>query len=229
MRYLRFFLYLASLFLIGLSFFVVPRLIKIRNISCTNQYGPCSDAAIGKFKKTLGKNLPEALADISQTLKNDVLVSSYRTQFMLPDRLVINIVVRKPVFALKNINQGEYALVGKNKVVVAISPLTNLPTLKIPTNIPNVGEQVIEKQFFALEILNDMFYLYQIREAEIQGDSLTVGVPSGVKIIFPLEGDKDALVGSVRIILSKLNESKEDSRIKNIGIIDLRFKNPVLK
>lgn len=229
MRYLRFFLYLAPLFLIGLSFFVVPRLIKIGNISCTNQYGPCSDAVETKVKKTLGKSLPEALRGISQILKNDVLVSSYRTQFVLPDRLVINIVVRKPAFALKGSNQEGFAMVGKNKVVVATLPSTNLPTLKVPTNIPNVGEKVGDEQFFALEILNSMFYLYQIREGEIQGESLVINSPSGVKIIFPLEGDKDALIGASRIILSRLNEAKEDSRIKNVTLIDLRFKNPVLK
>ncbi len=229
MRYLRVFLYLAPLFLIVLSFFVIPRLIKIRNISCTDQYGPCPEAVEAKVKGALDANLAEALGDVSGALKNDVLVSSFTTQFMLPDRLVINMVVRKPAFALKSVNAEGYALVAKNKVVVAIVPSTNLPTLKIQTNIPNVGEQVGEKQFFALNILNGMFYLYQIREGEIEEDSLKVQGPSGMAIIFPLAGDKDALIGAVRIILSRLNEAKEDSKIKNVTLIDLRFKNPVLK
>lgn len=220
---------LTTLFLIGLGFFVAPRLIKIKNVSCSDQYGPCSDAVDTKIKKVLGKSLPEASENISQILKDDVLISSFRTQFMLPDKLAVNLVVRKPAFALKNASQPQSALVGKNKVVVAVVPSTNLPTLNIPTNIPNVGEQVSDRQFFALEILNGMFYLYQTTEGEIQGDSLVTTDPSGVKIIFPLSGDKDVLLGSARLILSRLNERKEDSRIKNVGIIDLRFKNPVLK
>ena len=55
---------------------------------------------------------------------------------------------------------------------------------------------------------------------------MIVKIAGGVKVIFPLEGDIDVLLGSLRLILSQLNNDEREIRI---GSIDLRFENPVLR
>ncbi len=46
---------------------------------------------------------------------------------------------------------------------------------------------------------------------------------------FPLEGDIDTLVGSLRLIFSRLNDEGEGIRMEDIREIDLRFNNAVLR
>ena len=77
-----------------------------------------------------------------------------------------------------------------------------------------------------------MFSTYQVQDGEIIDSNLVVEVTGGRSVIFPLQGDKEVLMGSLNLILSRLNSEDEKSRIEgaeNVEIIDLRFKNPVLK
>jgi hypothetical protein len=77
-----------------------------------------------------------------------------------------------------------------------------------------------------------MFSSYQVREGIIEDESLVIELSQGPRVIFPLEGEKEVLLGSLRLVLSKLNNDAQDSKIENVSgasIIDLRFKNPVIK
>jgi hypothetical protein len=54
----------------------------------------------------------------------------------------------------------------------------------------------------------------------------------GNKAIFPLEGDRDVLVGAFRLIYSQLNQDAQTSKIEGVKTpftIDLRYKNPVIR
>ncbi len=90
-------------------------------------------------------------------------------------------------------------------------------------NFPNVGEKVTEETLFALELLYDMFSFYQVQTGKIDKSSLVIELSRGPKVIFPLEGSHQVLLGSLRLVLSKLNSDSQ------VSTIDLRFKNPVIK
>jgi hypothetical protein len=102
-----------------------------------------------------------------------------------------------------------------------------------------LGERVDDETFFALELLNDMFTYYQIREGKKDSESLLIELKSGQNVIFPLEGDRKVIIASLGIILNKLNSEDNGTRIgsDDVGLedcqrgclIDLRFKNPVIK
>ncbi len=59
--------------------------------------------------------------------------------------------------------------------------------------------------------------------------SLVVDIPHERAVLFTLEGDKDALLGGLKLIMSRLNKIAQDSKIEGVTEIDLRFKNPVVR
>jgi len=223
-RYRKVFLFLALLALIISPFFLLPRILKIGKINCKSQFGPCSKNLEEKIRNISQekKSLSETKKELAAFLESDIIVNDFSFQFKLPDKLEINIIERKPKFAVQNQN-GMVALIDGNGYVITIEDSTGLPRLITSESLPNVGEKVTEEALFALELLYDMFSFYQVRTGKIDKSSLVIELSRGPKVIFPLEGSHQALLGSLRLVLDKLNSDSQ------VSTIDLRFKNPIIK
>ncbi len=209
--------------------FVLPRVIIIKKIDCESQYGPCSDAVISKLASWRGKNMGEAEKQIKNYLAKNPLVSSFSVQYNLTDRLKVRIVVRKPQFAIKKDGADSIFLVDKDGYVIDTVNASGLPLLSIPGDIPTVGSVIDSEDLFALRILYGMFSLSGAKTAKVENETLSIGLPNGLTIIFPLSGDADVLLGEANLILSRLNKSSDISKIGGVSTIDLRFKNPILQ
>lgn len=234
MKYVKaFFGFALIAFLVSL-FFVIPKKLKIKRIVCQSQFGPCNASVLGSIDKVGNgeKSFYDVKKELQGILASNVLVSDYSFHFQFPNIIEVNLLERKPKYAVKAKSTDSYALVDKEGYVIYFQDLTGLPVLITVEPPPNVGEIVPDKTFFALEVLYGMFFSYQVREGTIEDGSLVIELSQGPKVIFPLEGKKEILLGSLRLVLSKLNNSGQDSKIENVSgasIIDLRFKNPVVK
>ena len=213
---------------IAICFFVLPRLLKITSIVCKSQYGPCSEGLSYKLTGFGGQSLSAVKKNLKLVLGSEPAISNYSFQLKLPSSLEVNLVEDKALFAVTTSDKKHFFLVDVGGVVVRIQDNSNLPLVILGENPPNVGEKVNPKSLFALQTVSDLYRLYQIKEGSLVNDSLETYLPSGEKVIFPLEGDRELLVGSLALIISRLNQAPKDSNIK-VSVIDLRFKNPVLK
>ena len=228
MRYVRLFL---PILIIGLgvgAFYFAPKFIYIGEVSCRSQFGPCT-LLEGKLSGLAGKSLDEVKREVKSVLLQEDSISDFSIQFKIPGTLEIAVIEKKPKFALKDSSSNLLALVDKEGQVLKIVEESSLPQVIRVGKLPNVGERVKEEYFFALNIIYNVFASYQAKEGRIENNSLLVNV-QGYKIVFPLSGDKDVLLGALRLLIERLNDASKDSRM-NEGIteIDLRFKNPVLK
>ena len=61
--------------------------------------------------------------------------------------------------------------------------------------------------------------MYQVNKGEMINSGLVVELPTRVRVILPLEGSVEILLGSLRLIYSQVTDKE----------IDLRFKNPILR
>lgn len=225
MKYLKVPLKFVIVALIISPFFVVSRIIKVDEIRCQSQFGPCNtniEASLDEVEER-GGSLYEVKKRLQNILADNVLVSDYSFQFKLPNTLEIDLLERKPKYAIKQKETSSFALVDSSGYVVYFQEATTLPVLIVSEAPPNVGDLVSEKNFFALELLYDLFSSYQIRTGIIENESLVIELNQVPKVIFPLEGDREVLLGSLRLILSRLNSSRQ------VSTIDLRFKNPIIK
>jgi len=222
---------ITLLFIIAIVLFVllVPRMLVIKNIICINQYGSCQETLNLKLENLKGKSLEEVKQEVSAIMRQDLFVKEYVLRYEIPDRVVINAISKKAKFVLKSIDKDKLALVDRDGLVLGLGENFTLPRVFISTDYAVVGEKVSKRELFALNLVSDLYYFYQVKEGEMFEDRLEIYLNDGVKVIFPLEGDRDVMLGGLKVILSGLNQDNKDSRIKKVSEIDLRFKNPVLK
>lgn len=220
-----------SIFLIVLFILSIPtvikRLIKINKIECNSQFGPCTKQfQLGDYKFVKDQ--------IEKDLKQSVQVSSYLIQYKIPSTVKIDLVLKKPKFAIKNSN-GNYFLIDKDGFVVETTQESNLPTLLNNNTTYKVGDSVLDKDMFALKIIEKISLLYSVQTGIVEKNALKIKLNEGVLLYFPLEGDVDVLVGSLRLIFSRLNEGTQGIKmedtvtISDVKEIDLRFANPIIR
>ena len=220
MKYIRFGIYILLTFFLLFPFLVLPRIIKVRVVECYNQYGLCSNEFLTKVNPVLGESFDTAKKKISEEFKNTKLIENYSFRFKLPSTLRIDLILKKSKYALYQKNTNEIVVLDNKGVVLEKVQTINLPHVITVDNLPNIGEVVENKKTFALELLYGIYYLYQVKSGEIVNDSLEVRIPDAGKIIFPLSGERDILLGSMKLILTRTGKFKE---------IDLRYKNPVVR
>ncbi|MFZ5933056.1 MAG: hypothetical protein ACOYT7_03220 [Patescibacteria group bacterium] len=222
------------LFIALVVFLVIylPCLIRVTSIACKSQFGPCSNSLEGKLRGFEGKNLKEAKKQVTEVLGAETSVTDFSLQFKIPAILKVDILEKKPKFAVKEKDTAVFGLVGQEGTVLKIEKDSSLPFLEIDEKIPGVGERVSDKIFFGLNLVYDLFLQYQLREGKIKDSLLVVDSLEGRRVIFPLAGDREILLGALRLIIGRLNDKSKDTRIVNgasVSEIDLRFKNPVLR
>ncbi|HJX58940.1 MAG TPA: hypothetical protein VJ481_00085 [Patescibacteria group bacterium] len=219
------------LFLIAAAVYFIPGLIKIWELSCESQYGPCNRTVQDEIFSYQGKSLTEVKQGLSEFFKSQPGIKEYLFQFKLPNRLLVNIIEAKAKYAIGSKEKQTFALVDADGVSLRIDSSTNLPVLLTSGNPPNLGEKVNPRELFALELVYRIFSLYQVKEGKLEGEALKVLLPDGIEVVFPLEGDRDELIGALEVILTRLKSGAKDSKIDYASVkkIDLRFKNPVLQ
>ncbi|MBX4205966.1 hypothetical protein KW795_02105 [Candidatus Microgenomates bacterium] len=113
----------------------------------------------------------------------------------------------------------------KGGIIIEESDTSNLPNLLIDPNLNVIlkkGEKLSSEFQFATLLLQKMYFVYNTNHANVSAYSISFDL-NEKKVVFPLNGDIDVLLGSLTVILSRLNSEN------NYSIIDLRYKNPILK
>jgi len=216
------------LLLLVLLVIFIPRVIKIKKITCESQFGPCSEVISNGFLKFENNNLFLAQKGISDFLKKEVKVSRFSTRFEIPDNLKVYVIEEKAFVAIGRQGQEKYTLINKSGMVTSLETKTLLPTINLNDGSSfefKIGEKVSSDILFASGITSEVFRQYQTRLVILNTDSIETTI-KGTKIIFPKEGDIDELLGAMNLILSRLNNENISFRMREV---DLRYKNPVVR
>ena len=203
---------------------IIQKLIKITKIECVSQYGNCE--VLGDRLQVTG-NYKNTKKQIEQILKQNIQVNSYLIQYKIPDTLKIEISLKKPKYAI--FYGQKYYLLDKNGLILSEAIETNLPSLVVNNYQNIIGNNISDKELFSLKIIEKVAWLYSVKVGFLENNELLITLKEGVLVHFPLEGDIDILVGSLRLVFSRLNDGSQGIRISDIREIDLRYKNIVLR
>jgi hypothetical protein len=218
---------IIAVFLPVLALVLSPFFVKVTKVECSSQYGPCSENIETNAGKIVGKSLFSAKANVKKELKDNFEVERFTTQFNIPSTLKVFVVIKKPSFALKNEAVSEIDLVDSEGNVVATTSESSLPSVVTTNVLAKPGEKVGENELTALKLIAGVYQMYQVSSGKIEGDSLRIVLPSGLRVIFPIQAgaDTDLLLGSLRLIESKIESDSPGF----YGEVDMRYKNPVLR
>jgi len=225
-RTIRYLILFAALFFL-LNFIYK---LKINKIECISQYGPCNNEIETSLETLKGSRLVGIRSKARKILEGNFLVESFAVQYKIPDVLEIRTSERKPAFSVVFSGSDLMALVDDDGYVLSFQDTTSLPVLVVNGRQYSKGEKVDGEILFSSKIMRGMHAYYEVEGIEIRDNSLYTHLTNGLKVIFPLEGDEEVLLGSFVAVFSKLNSQQDDFRIeKKIREVDLRFDNPVLR
>ena len=216
----KFILFVVFLILLGAGGFFLVRAIRISRVVCKSQFGPCQNDLDSKLQLAKGKGIFEAKAYLNDTLKKDSKILRFSVGFLLPSGFNVSVIEKKALVAFVPRGGGDFILVSGDGEILAHEKTSLLP------KITSYLELDHERLVYAANLVSSLYIFYNVNSATIDNDGIKVSGINGMDVIFPLDGDRDVLLGSLSLILSRLPSVKEDTKIK---VIDLRFKNPVLR
>ncbi len=231
MQKLRKIVYLTLTFLILVIIFFLSRIITVNNIVCISRDLECSPRINDKLQAYKGKDLQSTKKVLKKILKDDITVTNFNIEYKIPHTLILNVIERKPKYSLiMNSEKKNLAVDNEGYVLYEIQNF-DFPVLKVDKNLPEIGDKIDKHTFFALQLLSDIDSVFQVKQGSLDSNSLVIELPSNLRVIFPVEGDREALIGSLILISNEIKNGSGSKVIKNqtIGSIDLRYKNPILK
>jgi hypothetical protein len=213
-------------------FWGIPRLAKVKAIDCANQYGPCSEMLLEKVSPLAGQTYLQVKKSLSDIIAKEKLVSDYLLQYKIGGKVNLNVIEKVARGALKIEGQENYFLVDSNGEVIAQKETTTLPVIEIGFVEVKLNDTISSQYLKAVQLLTDLNILYGVGRGIIKNEALYINLPGSVEGIFPLNKEKEVILGALKLILDRLNTEAKDIRINevdNIKTIDLRYDNPVLR
>ncbi|OGM24923.1 hypothetical protein A3D00_00285 [Candidatus Woesebacteria bacterium RIFCSPHIGHO2_02_FULL_38_9] len=224
---MRFVRILLLLFLcLVFIWFTLKKAVIIKEVSCSNQFGSCSNIILEKIKSAEGKNVLDGKKIIKQDLEKEIIVANFTSRFRLPNKIVVYLVEKKPIIAIGDtvLHDQKFTLIDKEGLVLDKGEKGNLPIL-MSNKAFQIGEKIDDKTLFAAFLLQKLNQMYEVKMATVDNNQLESTLDGSVSVIFPLEGDQDFLIGSFNAIFSRLITQQQRSKIE----VDMRFKNPVIR
>jgi len=221
---------LVAISFILLFLLVLPYLVTVKDVRCNSQFGACSphivsgtDALVGVTYKNLNKKISQ-----NDVLQNEVEAFTYF--FVPPSQLVINVIEKKGAVAVRSETETEFHIVTLDTTIISDAVDTQLP--KLYTNIDDYTDH--PDFLFCIELLSSLSRYYSVNEAIWTNNSFLIVYNESTEIVFPTHGDIDVLLGSLEVMLFRLNSALQNSKIRNVSAdnihtIDLRYKNPIIK
>jgi hypothetical protein len=224
MHYLKILLIVFLICLFGYYLFNT----KVLAINCYNQSGECNTNLKSKLNDQINVRLININNYLKNKLDNDFSVKEYHAQILTPSVVRIDIIERIPKNAITNNANDWWALVDENGYVISLEKKDGLPTVIIDNNSPKIGDKVSADIQFALNLMTDINYMYKIPSGLLTGDLLQIDYSPNIQLYFPLKGDRQLLIGSMVLISKRLQNITAELDNKRV-IIDLRYKNPIIK
>ena len=95
------------------------------------------------------------------------MVRDFSIQYKILDNLNIYLLIEKAKFCLKSDNYDVYSLIDRDGETLELKKDCNLPVVNISDKIPNVGEKVSDSILSSLNLINQIFISYNIKEGKI--------------------------------------------------------------
>lgn len=207
----------------------IKKSIKISNIVCVSQFGECHKELVDSFVLATGRDYKIVKKYLEDILNNDSRVDSYLIQYRIPSTVKVEINSKKPKYSIySRTNQKTYQI-GEDGTLLSETSSSDLLKISVDGLETNLGEKISNEYLNASLIMEYLNFLFSIKEGEVQKNILKVQSNDGVSILIPLDNDINLMIGSLRLIFSRLNDGSEGIRMSDIREIDLRFKNPILR
>ncbi len=207
-----------ALILIAFSILGLPRIIRIKHITCISDKSPCRGETVEKISKHIGIPIQEALTRVQKELNNNSLIKSSEVKYVFPNSISASIDYKKPALRLKYIGFSNTIVVDESGSIIRTENVDNLPTLLIEGNAGELSKSI--------PLILNLNKYYGFNYFTLTKDVLSTKTKDDIALVIPTDNDIDITLGSINLTLSQLNRQLQGIRIEEI---DFRYKNPIVR
>lgn len=219
-------LVLGAIFLFSILHKVSSVSCMVENKSCPENINEVASSFVGQPMWSLNRNIRVKLQEFSE-------IEQFSTRISPLGDVSISVVLRDPIIAIKAEGSTEATFYTENGVPAGVGSVTSLPIIM-------VKEQIDSSRIpFVVELSSELTRMLSIRTYELTQSALVLTLLDSRRLLYPLDGDVDTLLGATLITFSQLNAGTEKLIINNergqpaeekvVQEVDFRFKNPVLR
>jgi cell division septal protein FtsQ len=204
---------------------LIYRVLKIRQVDCYSQFGPCPEEINQGLNHYVGTPLLKPLSGdvIKNDLKSFSQIKSASLYRRLPSTLVVALSLRRPIGAIGSNVLGAQVIVDEEGFVFQKIPQSALPTL-ITQDLPPVPSQLSAGQLRSLLSLELVANLFDTQVSGIlDKETLTITTPNDLKVIVDIAQPTSNWYTPLQLIIHR---SKINAKMPHK--IDLRFTNSVI-
>lgn len=225
----------AILVLLSMGIF---KIFYISDIECVTNYANCDQEFYNNLNNDKNGLYFTAKNNLEVKLSNIKKIQSYNVRFVFPSKLLVYIVEKKAEAAivLNGTDSPFFTIETKDGTIIEKLGTTPLPKIIYVSSQMdfNIGEKISKEMLFAVKVLSNCHKIYRTEFGFLKENYLTASVSDKLDVVFPQSGNMDEIFGSIELVLSRLNTADQDPKmsellLKDKIILDLRYKNPVLR
>jgi len=221
------FLILAFLFFLP---YLIQKNIKVKKLVCVSQFGECPEGIVDDIKYSNTNDLITIRKKLEKDLSSNFLVKDFLIQYQIPSTIQLQITLKKPKYAVYNLQDNLFYLFDKDGLILEISEKSRFfPVTVDKLNQNNYGEKVEDFVLNSAEITYGVRFMYEVAESKLVEQDLYLKMDSDVTFIISTKSSKDEILGAFKLIYSRLIAENKGIKIDNVSEVDLRYENPVLR
>jgi hypothetical protein len=221
---LNFFLILIIIGLIAIGF------IKVKEVICVSQFYACNESLRNKIDSINKGSLIQTRRNLIGLLKDEASVKSFSFQYQLDGKLILHINEREVKYCITNNGSSYYAdELGK---VIKIDNAIGVNCVQNTKSKYKIKDSLNNEDLISEQIYYRLRSLDTVQSGFIEDKKFVIEYRDGIKLIFPLEGQANVLIGRAYYTISqfgKINEYIIGNGFGGITEVDFRYNNPVIR
>ena len=204
--------------------------IKVHEIVCISQFYSCNDNLRKNIDLIDKSNLVKTRGDLVVLLRKEATVKNFSFQYQLDGKLILHINERESKYCISN-NVNSY-FADELGIVIKIVKGAGLDCIQNIKSVYKIKDSLNNEDLLSEKIFYKLRSLSTIKSGFIEEKKFVIEYKDGIKLIFPLEGQTDALIGKAYYTISqfgKINQYIIENGFGGISEVDFRYNNPVIR
>jgi hypothetical protein len=175
-------------------------------------------------------NLVKTRGDLVVLLRKEATVKNFSFQYQLDGKLILHINERESKYCISN-NVNSYFADELGKVIKIVKG-AGLDCIQNIKSVYKIKDSLNNEDLLSEKIFYKLRSLSTIKSGFIEEKKFVIEYKDGIKLIFPLEGQTDALIGKAYYTISqfgKINQYIIENGFGGISEVDFRYNNPVIR
>lgn len=201
--------------------------LAISDISCSTQYGPCGQEDYDLLNVFLGRNfLFLSTREISAQVLTNFKNQEVAIHKVFPGKIEVQLEKRKGVaLIVEDVSSSRGFLVSSDGYVLSFVEKSPLPVLEYDHfRDLFVGERLDQEFQNGISLLYLTGKIIPPKFSRLWQNYLSMVLETGTEVYYPLDRDPQVVVGALQLITSRSKMNEKDP-----SVIDLRYRNPVLR